>query len=101
MAVRLLLVMAIVMLAMLLPACSGAPRKPDLPGPGLVVRPELVTVERRHYVPVPAELTTAEPVAAGDIAEVFAVAAERRAALERANAKLRQIAEIQGTEVAP
>ena len=98
---RWLLVVIAVLLLVVIAGCGSAPRAPDLPGADLVVRPTLVTVERRHYVPVPAELTVPEPIATGAIAEVFAVAAERRAALERANARLRQIAEIQGTEVAP
>lgn len=89
----------LVVASLLLAGCGHAPRKPVLPGPELLVAPTLVTVERRHYVPVPAQLTATEPVATGEIAECFAVAAERRGALERANARLRQIAEIQGTEL--
>ena len=96
-----LVVLIILLLVMLLAGCGSAPRKADLPGADLVVAPTLVTVERRHYVPVPAELTETEPVAMGEIRECFAVAAERRAALERANARLRHIAEIEGTEVTP
>lgn len=101
MGLRLYLLLMIVALVLMLAACGSAPRQPDLPGAGLAVTPTLVTVERRYYVPVPAELTTPEPVAVGAIAECFAVAAERRAALEQANARLREIAGIQGTEVAP
>lgn len=74
--------------------------KPDLPGAGTVVAPEVVTVERRVYVPIPGNLT-AEPIAEGPIAQCFEVAAQRRAALERANAKIAQCAAVQGTEVEP
>ena len=99
MGLRLYLLLIIVALVMMLASCGSSPRKPDLPGAGLAVTPTLVTVERRYYVPVPAELTTTEPVAMGAIAECFAVAAERRGALERTNARLREIAGIEGTEI--
>lgn len=101
MGLRMLLLLLIVMLVVLLTSCGSAPRKPDLPGADLLVAPTLVTLERRHYVPVPPNLTETEPVAVGAIAECFAVAAQRRAAIERANARLRNIAVIQGAEVAP
>lgn len=101
MGLRLCLLFVVVLLLTLLTGCGSAPRKPDLPGADLAVTPTLVTVERRYYIPVPAELTTTEPVAMGEIRECFAVAAERRAALERANARLREIAGIEGTEVTP
>lgn len=91
----------ILLLVAMLAGCGSAPRTADLPGADLLVAPTLVTVERRHYMPVPAELTEVEPVAMGEIRECFAVAAERRAALERANARLRHIAVIEGTEVMP
>ena len=74
--------------------------KPDLPGAGTVVAPEVVVVEKRVYVPIPGNLT-AEPIAEGPISQCFQVAAERRAALERANAKIAQCAAVQGTEVEP
>ena len=98
---RLFLLALIVLLLMLLAACGSAPRQPDLPGADMLMLPSLLTVERRHYVPVPGHLTEVEPVAVGEIAECFAVAAERRAAIVRANAKLREIGAIEGTEVAP
>ena len=101
MALRTIVLVLVVMLVVLLTSCGSAPRQPDLPGADLAVMPTLVTMERRHYVPVPENLTETEPVAMGAIAECFAVAAQRRAALESANARLRQIAVIQGTEVAP
>lgn len=71
----------------------------DLPDPRTAVQPELQIVERIVYVPVPAHLTRAEPVAEGPLAECPIVARKRRAALERANAKLAEIATIQGAEV--
>jgi len=74
---------------------------PDLPGASTVVQPTIVTVERIVYVRVPADLTQPEPVAEGPIAQCFDVAAQRRAALARANSKLKQIGHIQGTEVKP
>lgn len=84
-------------------ALSGAScqRKPGCPSPGVAVRPEPVVVERRVYVPVPPRLTEREPIAEGPIAMCFDVAAQRRAAVERANAKLEQIEAIQATGVKP
>jgi hypothetical protein len=84
----------------LLGACKDQV-KPDLPGPGTVVTPTVVTIERVVYVAIPAGLTRPEPIAEGPIAQCFDVAAKRRAALERANSKLTQIGTIQGTEVHP
>ena len=78
---------------------SDGPR--DLPGEDKIVTPTVVTVERIVYVKVPAELTRPEPIAEGPIAQCFDVAAQRRAALQRANSKLKQISEIQGTKVKP
>lgn len=75
--------------------------KPDLPDAGTVVAPEIVVVEKRVYVPIPAAITRPEPIAEGPIAQCFEVAAQRRAALERANAKIAQCAAVQGTEVEP
>lgn len=92
----LLLIVALLTLA----ACKHAV-KPDLPGPDKIVTPTVVTVERVVYVRVPADLTKPEPIAEGPIAQCFDVAAQRRAALARANSKLKQISQIQGTEVQP
>lgn len=75
--------------------------KPDLPAPDGGVKPITVVVERRVYVPIPAELTALEPIAEGAVSQCFVVSAERKAGQQRANAKLQQIAEIQGTEVEP
>ena len=93
---RALLLITVMMLA----ACKPSV-KPDLPGPDTIVAPTVVTVERDVYVQVPAHLTAPEPIAEGPIVQCFDVAAKRRAALQRANSKLKQIAEIQGTEVQP
>lgn len=83
--------------AALLTACPG-PVRPDLPeGPG--VAPEVVVVERRVYVGIPAHLTAQQPIAEGPIAQCFSVAAARRAAIQTGNANLREIAAIQGTAV--
>lgn len=84
-------------LVALLTACPG-PVRPDLPeGPG--VAPEIVVVERKVYVEIPAHLTAELPVAEGPIAQCFSVAASRRAAIVTGNAQLREIAGIQGTAV--
>lgn len=94
---RILIILAAVAL---LSACKHQAR-PDLPGPGMAVAPTVVTVERVVYVAIPARLTRPESIAEGPIAQCFDVAAKRRAALQRANAKLTQISTIQGTEVQP
>lgn len=94
---RFLLLIAVLLLA----ACGKDNVKPDLPGADKIVTPTVVTVERIVYVKVPAELTKPEPIAEGPIAQCFDVAAQRRAALTRANSKLKQIGEIQGTRVEP
>lgn len=93
------IVIAIV-LVLALAACRED-RKPDLPGAGHVVETQVVEVIRYVYVPIPASITRPEPIAEGPITQCFEVAAQRRAALERANAKLAQCAAVQGTEVAP
>jgi hypothetical protein len=87
----------------LLAGCGHARQnvRGDLPDPRTAVQPELQVVERYVYVPVPAHLTRPEPVAEGSLAECPIVARNRRAALERANARFREIATIQGTEVEP
>ena len=93
-----LLTAALLVLALCGATCQ---RKPELPDPGVAVRPEPVIVERRVYVPIPRELTRREPVAEGPIPMCFDVAAQRRAALDRVNARLEQIEAIQGTEAKP
>ncbi len=99
-AIRLLTTAALA--AALLPACRSAPEYvADLPAACPPATPEVQIVERRVYVPIPADLTRTEEVAEGPLAECPMVAAERRAALERANARLRAVAGKQGTEVEP
>lgn len=73
----------------------------DLPGAATVVTPEVVIVERRVYVSVEPRLTRQEAVAEGPIAQCFSVAAQRRTAIERLNARMAEIAAIAGTEVEP
>ena len=85
---------------MALAAC-GRNAKPDLPPAAGAVTPIVHIAERRIYVPIEAALTKPEPVAEGPIAQCFDVAAQRRAAIERGNAKLKAIASKQGTEVSP
>ncbi len=67
----------------------------------VAVAPQPVVIMQRVYVPIPKVLTAPEPIAEGPIAQCFDVAAQRRAAQERANAKLKQIGLVQGTEVKP
>ncbi|MEN1942660.1 hypothetical protein WCE55_02210 [Luteimonas sp. MJ293] len=86
----------------LVPACkTNTGHVADLPPACLIGTPEVQIVERRIYVGISSEFTTPEPIAEGPLSECPAVAADRRAALERANAKLRAIATKQGTEVEP
>lgn len=98
---RVLRLLIIALAALSLCAFGSCGRKPDAPDPGVAVTPEAVIVERRVYVPVPAALTKAEPIAEGPINQCFDVAAQRRAALERANGKLKAIGELQGSEARP
>ena len=93
---------ALLILFALLPVagCKRADVRPDLPnGPATV--PELLVVERKVYVPIPAELTRERPIPEGSIAQCYEVAAARKAEQIKANAQLRRIAAIQGTEVEP
>jgi len=83
-----------------LAGCASKGAKPDLP-PSTPITPEIVIVERKVYVAIPASLTQEQPIAEGSIAQCFHVAAQRRAALVKANARLREIGAIQGTAVKP
>ena len=89
----------LIALVLLLTACGGRNAKPNLPQCAIV--PELQVVERHAYVRIPADLVKPEPIAEGPLSECPVVARERRAALERANSKLKQIGGIQGTEAKP
>ena len=80
----------------LLTGCPGQARKPDLPS-GTVVKPTAVLVEREVYVAVPTNLTQERPIAEGPLERCWFVAADRKAELVKANAQLREIAEIEGT----
>ena len=82
----------------LLTGCPGQARKPDLPS-GTVVKPEAVLVERRVHVAIPERLTEELPIAEGPVDMCWPVAADRRAQLVKANARFREIAEIEGTAV--
>lgn len=93
--------LAVAVLFALLAGCGRKDVKPNLPGAGTVVAPKVVYVDRYVYVRIKSELTQAEPIAEGPLSQCPAVAADRRAGLERANAKLRQIGQIQGTEAQP
>lgn len=91
------------LLVLVLVACGRdhAGIQPDLPTACTAVAPEVQVIERIVYVPIKRELTREEPIAEGPIAQCFDVAAKRRAALERINSRVREISEIQGTEVEP
>lgn len=89
-------------IAALVPACkTNTGHVADLPPACPVGSPAVQIVERRIYVGISSELTAPEPIAEGPLSECPIVAAERRGAVERANAKLRAIASKQGTEVEP
>lgn len=85
--------------ALLLPACNRANLKPDLPGAGTVVKPEIVYVDRFVYVAIPASLTDEMPIAEGPLSQCPDVAAQRKKAAAVLNSRMRQIRAIQGTEV--
>lgn len=82
-------------------ACRKDVRGADLPAQGAVVVPEVVTVVRERYVRIRPELTAQHPIAEGPLSQCPDVAAARKAELQKANAKLREIAGVQGTEVKP
>jgi predicted small lipoprotein YifL len=91
----------LIFLAIALLAACGRNAKPDLPPAGGAVTPVVQVVERRVYVPIDDTLTRPEPIAEGPISMCFDVAAQRRAAIERGNAKLKAIGAKQGTVVTP
>lgn len=95
-------VLVFLMSALLLTGWGGCGKlQPDLPPAGEAVQPKVMYVDRLVYVPVPAYLTRQEPVPEGAITQCFDVAAKRRAVIVGQNARLKAIAEIQGTEVKP
>lgn len=81
----------------LLAACAST-REP-LPDGRTAVRPVVQVVERIVYVPIDAELTGPEFIAEGPLSMCPQVAAQRKAALVRCNAKLEQIGAKEGTAV--
>ena len=88
--------------AALVSACATTTgHVPDLPPACPPATPEVQIVERRVYVPIRRELLQTEAVAEGPLSECPMVAAARRAAIERLNARIRAIAEQEGTEVKP
>lgn len=91
------------MLAILLVLLATACRKdvqPDVPR-GVIVKPEVVTVTRTVYVSLPAALTDPLPIAEGPLSQCPDVAAQRRKALEKANADRKAARGLGGTEVKP
>lgn len=95
---RALLMLSACCAAMVLSACNRHALKPDLPGAGAVVKPEIVYVDRYIYVPIKPELTREEPIAEGPLSQCPDVGAARKAALKRINARVREIGQVQGTE---
>lgn len=85
--------------ALLLAACHRGSLKPDLPGPGTVVKPEIVYVDRYIYVDIPAALTEELPIAEGPLSQCPDVAAQRKKTAAILNSHMRQIRAIKGTEV--
>lgn len=96
---RILWLLTAVVLVLGLSACRDT--KPDSTPAMCAVSPQPVVVERRVYVAIPAELTRTEAVPEGPIAQCFDVAAQRRAVIERQNARAEQVRAIQGTQVKP
>ncbi|TAA18200.1 hypothetical protein EA658_13695 [Pseudoxanthomonas winnipegensis] len=94
--VRLLL---IVLLSAMLAGCPL--RKDTSTSQVCAVSPQPVVIVQRFYVPIRDSLTATEPVAEGPLDQCPSVAAQRKAALKRVNAKLQQIGQVQGTEVKP
>lgn len=86
------------LIAGLLAGCASGPDTRLPPAEG-AVRPVVQVVERIVYVPIDSVLTGPEFIAEGPLSMCPQVARERRAALERCNAKLAAVAAQQGTAV--
>lgn len=84
---------------LLLGACAGSAHKPDLPTAATIVAPRIVYVDRVRYVAIKPALTAEQPIAEGPLQICPDVARQRKAALQKANAQLREIGAIQGTDV--
>lgn len=91
---------AIAMLLVIAVAGCDRVRKPDLPG-GVIVKPQVVTIQREVYVRVPSELTDALPIAEGPLAQCPMIAADRRKVIEQANADRKAVRALSGTEAKP
>lgn len=91
---------ALLLLTLALTACRKD-HKPDLPGAGSIVTPQVVYVDRVRYVAIPTHLTQELPIAGGPLSQCPDVAAARKAGLRKANGNLREIRAIQGTAVQP
>lgn len=92
-------ILIVILLAVVLAACGRKPLvKPDLP-PSTPIAPTIVYVDRVRYVKVPARLVQEQPIAEGPLSQCPDVAASRKASQKKANAQLREIGQIQGTEV--
>lgn len=87
-------------LVLVLSACADKTARPDVPR-GVIVQPKVVTVTRTEYVRVPAELTDPLPIAEGPLSACPDVAAERRKALQKANADRKAVRALSGTEAKP
>jgi len=93
--------LALLLPLLLLAACKRDDVKPDLPPSCPTASAEVRVVTRTVYVSVPSRLTLQEEIAEGPLSECPAVAAERRAAIERLNSRAAETRQIQGTEVKP
>lgn len=98
---RRIAITTIALATLLLAGCNRHDVKPDLPGAGTVVKPQIVYVDRYVYVSIKDDLTQEEPIAEGPLSQCPIVAAARKTALKRINGRMRQIDAIQGTPVKP
>ena len=89
--------LGLLILAAGLAACASSGEA--LPDSRTAVQPVVQVVERYIYVPIDSVLTGTEFIAEGPLSMCPQVAAQRKAALQRCNAKLTQIGGQQGTAV--
>lgn len=90
----------VLVVCLLLAGCGRDNIRPDLPDAAMVAKPTLVYVDRYVYVPIDPDLTREELIAEGPLSQCPDIAASRKAALRRVNARLLEISAIQGTPVA-
>lgn len=86
----------LVLATALLVGCKAAPVKADLPRN--LIKPTIVYVDRYVYVPIKSALTEEQPIAEGPLDQCPIVAKQRKVSLLKANAQLRAISTVQGTD---